>query len=57
MMQETVKTIAELKQIIDKQDSLYLYGAGSVGKKLISALGEIAQLNKIQAVYQVNILL
>lgn len=50
MMQETVKTIAELKQIIDKQDSLYLYGAGSVGKKLISALGEIAQLNKIQAV-------
>lgn len=50
MRQETIKTIADLKQIIDETDKLYLYGAGSVGKKLISVLSEITRLSKIQAI-------
>ena len=50
MVQKTVKSIEDLKQIFDKQDRLYLYGAGSVGQKLISVLDEITCLNKVQAI-------
>lgn len=50
MRQGTVKTIADLKKLVDEQDKLYLYGAGSVGEKLVNALSEMTRLNKIQAI-------